>query len=186
MRDAEYSLRPAPPELWSAIADEDWLGEEQENRKQGFGAGPRGQLTGLETLLDLAERAKGNPELQVLAIKDGATNVGFVSVEDLGERMKTAEMYVFIAPQYRRQGAFTYVVNEIVPALYKGGLYRVQGDVLRINREAITAARALGFTWESTKRQGLWMNEHPYDVATLRMLRADWKKMRREGRKEKP
>lgn len=178
-----YHIVQAPPELWSDLLDKGWFDHERENRKQGFGEGAEGRLYGLSLMLDLAKRSQDNPDLEVFAVRNEAsTNVGFVAAESLGDQYKAAELFVYVDPEHRRSGAFRFVVDGFLEALFRSGIYRVQGDVLRINREAITAARALGFTWESTRRQGVWMDGHPHDVATLRILKADWKKRRKAAK----
>jgi RimJ/RimL family protein N-acetyltransferase len=179
-----YHIVQAPPELWSDLLDKGWFDHERENRKQGFGEGADGRLHGLSLMLDLAKRSQDNPDLEVFSIRPNGTktNVGFVAAESLGEQYKTAQLFVYVEPEHRKSGIFRFVVEGFLEALFRSGIYRVQGDVLRINREAITAARALGFTWESTRKQGMWMDGHPHDVATLRILKADWKKRRKAAK----
>jgi len=63
-------------------------------------------------------------------------------------------------------------------------MYRIQVDILRINKVGLQFLRDRGFTWESTKKSAYWMDKNVFDVAHLRLLRPDWNKLQ-DGTQEK-
>lgn len=91
-----------------------------------------------------------------------------------------ADLYVFIAPKERRHGYGRQILDYMLSTIYNAGYYRVEVHILRINKGGIAFLREAGFTWESTKKAALWMDNNVYDVAVLRLLRPAWLEQHKE------
>lgn len=169
-------LGPVTEKFGCAVSEEGWLDDETENRQQGYGKGFEGREHARLGLLNLIEREDLESDFGLIGVYLEGDPVGFVGI-DLVPEHKIADIYFYIAPKSRGKGVGTAVLNYLLNRVYDGGMYRVQIDILRINKSGLKFLRDYGFTWESTKKSAYWMDKNVYDVAHLRLLRPDWMKL---------
>jgi ribosomal protein S18 acetylase RimI-like enzyme len=173
------TLGPVTQLVAQTAADEKWLEDETENRQQGFGKGYEGQANAIEGLLHLFERNHLEADFGVIGVFLKDEPSGFAAV-DLHPDQKLADLYLFISPNKRGQGLGSAVLNYLLGIIYANGSYRVQVDILKINKGGLHFLRERGFTWESTKKAAYWMDRNVYDIAHLRLLRPDWYELQKE------
>jgi GNAT superfamily N-acetyltransferase len=178
--DTGLAIGPATSELGSAAVDSGWLDDETENRQQGFGKGYDGRCEAREALAQVWDREDSEQNFGLIGVYQESEPVGFVAVDLKDDKTKVADLYVFIAPEQRRQGIGTEILDYMLSTIYNAGYYRVEVDILRINKGGVSFLRENGFTWESTKKAALWMDNNVYDVAHLRMLRPAWLERQKE------
>jgi len=174
------TLGPVTEKLTRAASTEGWLDDEAENRQQGYGKGFEGREHARMGLLNLLERENLDSDFGLIGVYLSENPVGFVGIDLITEH-KIADIYFYIAPKSRRKGLGSAVLNFILNKVFDGGMYRVQIDILRINKGGLQFLRGFGFTWESTKKSAYWMDKNVYDVAHLRLLRPDWTKLQEES-----
>ena len=174
------TLGPVTREVAQMAAGEKWLEDEVENRQQGFGKGYNGQANAIEGLLGLFERDHLENDFGVIGIYLEDAPAGFAAV-DLHPDQKLADLYLFVSPTTREQGLGSAVLNYLLGVIYANGSYRVQVDILKINKGGLHFLRERGFTWESTKKASYWMDKNVYDIAHLRLLRPDWYELNKEA-----
>lgn len=162
-----------------AAADEHWLEDETEVRNQGFGKGPEGRIYAIEGLLGVFERNAIDQDFGCLGIFVNEHPVGFAAI-DLNPDHKLADVYLYVAPSSRRKGIGSAVLRYLMDLLYSNGTYRVEIEVLKMNKGAVDFLREFGFTWESTRKSAYWMDKNVFDVAHLRMLRSSWNELNKE------
>ncbi|MHC4369711.1 MAG: GNAT family N-acetyltransferase [Planctomycetota bacterium] len=160
-------------DLRSAAIDDHWLDDESDNRQQGFGKGYDGRVVAREGFLALLERADAEENFGLIGVYLDEDPVGFVVV-DMKPQHKIADFFLCIAPKRRRRGLGTAVLEHMMDVLFDNTIYRVQVDLLKINKPGVQFLRGLGFTWESTKRSAFWMDNNVFDIAHLRMLKPHW------------
>lgn len=173
------TLGPVTEAFVRAVSEECWLDDETENRQQGYGKGFEGREHARLGLLKLLEREDLEQDFGLIGVYFEDHPVGFVGI-DLNSEHRIADVYFYIAPKRRKQGLGTAVLNYILAKVFGGGMYRVQVDILRINKTGIEFLRNHGFTWESTKKSAYWMDKNVFDVAHLRLLRPGWTKLHEE------
>lgn len=173
------TIGPVTQELSRAAADDHWLEDETENRQQGFGKGQEGRASAIEGLLTMFERNTLEDDFGVIGVYFEGEPAGFVAV-DLHPDHRLADIYLYTAPKSRKQGIGTAVLNYLLGVLYANSTYRVQVDILKINKGGLAFLRERGFTWESTKKSAYWMDKNVFDVAHLRLLRSDWNEQNKE------
>ena len=163
----------------SAALEQGWLDDELANRQQGFGKGSDGRVLARDGLLELLKREDEDERFGLVGVFVQGEPAGLIAVE-LTKAHRTVDMHIFIAPENRGFGYGTALLNYFLEQFFANNLYRVQGDILCINKEAIRFARKNGFTWESSKKSAYWMDNDVYDVAHMRMLRPKWKELQQE------
>jgi len=173
------TLGPVTEQFVCAVSDEHWLDDETENRQQGYGKGFEGREHARIGLLQLLEREDLEQDFGLIGIYFEDHPVGFVGI-DLNSEHRIADVYFYISPTQRKKGYGTAVLDYILQKVYDGGMYRVQVDILRINKTGLEFLRDRGFTWESTKKSAYWMDKNVFDVAHLRLLRPSWVKLQEE------
>lgn len=173
------TIGPVTQHVAQAAANEKWLEDETENRQQGFGKGYNGRANAIEGLLNLFERNHIEKDFGVIGVYLEEKPVGFAAVE-LHPDQRLADLYLFVSPARREQGIGTAVLNYLLGVIYANNTYRVQVDLLKINKDGVQFLRDRGFTWESTKKSAYWMDNNVYDIAHLRMLRPDWHELNKE------
>lgn len=155
-------------------AKDEWLDDEMSNRIMGFGKGANGRVQARQGLVDLLKREQDSDgEFGLVGVYLDEEPAGFVTLE-LNQGHKTVNLTIFIEPKLRRQGYGSALLNYFLDQLYNSGIYRVQGDVLRLNKAGLAFARENGFTWESTRKSAYWMDNDVFDIAHVRMLRPKW------------
>jgi len=166
-------------QLRHVAVEDGWLSDETENRQQGFGKGYDGRVLAHEGFVSIIERADDEENFGLIGVYLSQKPVGFVVV-DMTPQHKLADFYVYIAPKSRRLGLGTAVLKHMVGILYDNGIYRIQVDLLRINKIGVQFLRDLGFTWESTKKSVFWMDNNVFDVAHMRVLKPAWYERHKE------
>lgn len=58
---------------------------------------------------------------------------------------------------------------------FRDGVYRVEAEVLSINKPAVRVLQHFGFHRESRLTSAWSMDNNEYDLIMLRLLRKDWK-----------
>lgn len=173
------TLGPVTQLVAQKAAEEKWMEDETENRQQGFGKGYNGQANAIEGLIALFDRDHVENDFGVIGVYVDEAPAGFAAV-DLHPDQKLADLYLFTSPTKRGQGIGTAVLNYLLGVIYANGTYRVQVDILKINKGGLHFLRERGFTWESTKKSAYWMDKNVYDIAHLRLLRPDWHEKNKE------
>ena len=173
------TIGPVTADLSRAAAEDHWLEDETENRQQGFGKGPAGRAAAIEGLLATFERNSTEEDFGVLGAYFNGQPIGFAAIE-LNPDQRLTDVYLYVAPAHRRQGIGTAVLSHLLELLYSNRTYRVEIEVLKMNKGAIEFLRKNGFTWESTKKAAYWMDKDVFDVAHLRMLRPAWNEIKKE------
>jgi RimJ/RimL family protein N-acetyltransferase len=155
---------------------QEWLDDESSNRQQGFGKGSDGRIVARDGLLELLKREDESDNFGLIGVFLQGEPAGLSAVE-LTKQHRTVDMNIFIRPDERGTGYGSALLKYFLEQFFSSGIYRVQADILRINKQAVGFARANGFTWESTKKSSYWMDDDVFDVAHMRMLRPQWKEL---------
>jgi RimJ/RimL family protein N-acetyltransferase len=159
----------SPERAAQVCIEERWL---EDPKMLGFGAGMPGELVATEALMGALNM--NGPLNQLLGIYDGAIPCGLVWVQYLGDAKKTATGHILISPKYRGRFIFEKSLSMLIDKLFKGGVYRIELEPLKINKRVIKLLRHYGFKQEGIKKSSFWMDDNCYDQVTLRMLRKDW------------
>ena len=168
-------IGPVSEDLPKAAAKQGWLEDPTEVRNQGFGKGDLGRASALEGLLNMFERNGVDSDFGVFGVYSYSHPAGFAAVE-INPDHKLADIYIYVAPDYRRSGIGSAVLRYLLEVLYSNGIYRVECEVLKLNKGAVEFLRDQGFTWESTRKSAYWMDNNVFDVVHLRLLRSAWSK----------
>ena len=160
----------------SAALEQEWLDDEIANRQQGFGKGSDGRAVARDGLLELLKREDESENFGLIGVFIDKEPAGLIAVE-LTKAHRTVDLSITIRPNDRNKGYGSALLKYFLDQFYASGIYRVQADILRINKSAMAFARTNGFTWESTKKSSYWMDDDVFDVAHMRMLRPQWKEL---------
>lgn len=170
-----HSIQLGPPEAAARAAIRDgWYADDMSNRMSGFGKGLKGQAEAADALADCLETQ--DPNLKVLGIYSDGEPVGMFWIVYEGDRKRTAQIHVEIAPKARNWWVFKRAGSALLDLLFSNGVYRVEAEPLRINRRVVKLLRQQGFKQEGIKRSAFWMDNNDYDTVLLRMLRREWKR----------
>ena len=173
---SKLELGPITNQTTEVALAQGWFDDEVENRKQGFGKGDQGRLLARKGLLQVLSRDKENPNTHMLGVTVGVEPVGYVVLEAHEAPLRTVELYVYLAPSVRGQGYFKEILDSLLGPLFQArDVYRVESEVMRINKPAIKALRQYGFVQESVKKGTRWMDGNVYDSVMLRVLRPEFK-----------
>lgn len=167
------------PPLKEAFVNDRWFKDEDTNWMLGFGKGPQG-IIGVSTAIGDFKNSldrDGKDGFYILGVYDAGVPVGFITTRDLGQNLKTVELFIFIAPEFRNQGIGSEVLQLVLKKLFESkSVFRVQGSALTINKPGIKFFRSRGFTQEGIRKSAFWMGVNVFDVAPLRILKPDWVK----------
>ena len=173
--ELKLELGPIDNSLTARAVDEGWFDNEVENRKQGFGSGDNGRLLARKGLLQILSKDKENPATNMLGVYQADDPVGYVVLDQHREPFRTVDLFVYLVPSVRGKGLFQAILDSLLGPLFKArDVYRVQCEVMRINKPAIKALRQWGFIQESVKKGTRWMDGNVYDTVMLRMLRPEF------------
>ena len=171
--ERKVQLGPAEPACVAAL-DEGWYKDNTCNRMLGYGKGTHGQTEAAANLGNALESKA--PNLKVLGVSQDGKPVGLFWVVYGGDKKRTAQIHVNIAPGARGQWVFHHAGTELLNRLFSNGVYRVEAEPLRINKRMVKLLRHYGFKQEGIKRSAFWMDNNDYDTVLLRMLRREWKR----------
>lgn len=162
-------------ETWDLNAQDMWV--------MGFGKDVVGRLAFIREFKRLLKRGESEEDFSLLGIYQGETNlpVGYLSVSYMGDLTRTAEIFIYIAPRFRRQGYGSEGLKVLLEDLFKSKIHRAELQLLSINDGAVQFFRDFGFTQEGIKRASYWMGINSFDVKLLRMLKPEWKKLSRRN-----
>ena len=170
---AKRDIWIGPPEIAArGPIDEGWFEDEHLNRLMGHGKGEVGCTKAVEHLADALKL--DSPYHKLLGIYCGTEPVGLFWVEYKGDSKKTAEIHLTASHKPAMRRAFVKAGTELLNRLFSNGVYRVEVEPLRINRQMIKLLRHGGFKQEGIKRSAFWMDNNDYDTVLLRMLRREW------------
>ena len=171
--ERRVQLGPAAPACVAAL-DEGWYKDDTCNRLLGYGKGTHGQT---EAAAELGNALESNdPNLKMLGVYQDGKPVGLFWVTYEGDKKRTAQIHVTLAPDARGQWVFHHAGTELLNRLFANGVYRVEAEPLRINKRMVKLLRHYGFKQEGIKRSAFWMDNNDYDTVLLRMLRREWKR----------
>jgi len=172
---AEHSVQLGPPEPAARAAIKDgWYSDDQCNRLLGYGKGTHGKTEAADNMATCL--SSDDPNLKMLGVyRDGAP-VGLFWVVYEGDKKRTAQIHVNIAPGARGSYVFQRAGTALMNLLFSNGVYRVEAEPLRINKRMVKLLRHYGFKQEGIKRSAFWMDNNDYDTVLLRMLRREWKR----------
>jgi len=172
LRPKDVSLIPRSDRLNQAFVLEKWNRAHEENWALGYGRG----IVGVENFLIYFRDAL--PRL--VEVRQGQDVVGFVDILYQGESTRTAQLFLFLAPHQRRfalAATALWLAIDYAFSVYPK-LHRVEAPLLSINKGGISFLRHFGFTQEGIKRHAFWMGINSFDVALLRLLRPEWKRLK--------
>ena len=174
--ELKLELGPITNQTTEVALAQGWFDDEVENRKQGFGKGDQGRLLARKGLLQVLSRDKEIPNTHMLGITIGVEPVGYVTLEAQPAPFRTVDVFVYLVPSVRGKGYFKQVLDSLLGPLFQArDVYRVEVEVMRINKSAIKALRQYGFVQESVKKGTRWMDGNVYDSVMLRILRPELK-----------
>lgn len=175
----DLQILPANQDLVNAVLDEGWLRDEEINRGMGAGKGLVGQHRALQKFEHYREiRA-------IHGIWMDAEPVGLVALIPIDEEGKTLRVDMLLPPEQHHTGLAPAALEKLLEDSFSNGTHRVETCVLRINKDAVAFARHMGFTQEGVLFDYHWMDDNPYDVVVLRMLRREWSQLREMSRRER-
>jgi len=175
----EIIINEITPGLRETLVQNKWFSDIESNWKLGYGKGPDGVIGITEAISSFKEAMvhSGEEGFYSLGIYHLSEPVGFVNARDLGDTLKTVELFLFISPDNRGKGYGTIALDTILERIFKDKkIYRVQGSALSINKEAIKFFRSRGFTQEGIRKSAYWMGMNCFDVVPLRILRSSWER----------
>ncbi len=129
------------------------------------------------------EAWQGNDNYRMIGVYEGGKPVGFLVLEDRGEKTVGLELAI-----HGSLGTATTAVASLLDTLFSNGVYRVEAEPLSVARDVVTQAIHFGFWKEGRKRAAKWLDGRPYDAVLLAMIKPRWQKIRRQdwlGRKRK-
>lgn len=170
-------LSPVNTELRNAVADDGWFKNEETNWVLGFGRGLIGTALFTEAFKGFIK--KDGEKFSLQGIYRGDTPIGFCCITFLPGETRTAEILMFLAPEYR--GKFGLAATAMTKVLHQvfsnKSVFRVQIDLLSINKKAISFLRKFGFTQEGIRKSAFWMGVNGFNIVTLRILRPEWRRL---------
>ena len=84
-------------------------------------------------------------------------------------------VHMHLAPEAQGYGVGASAMYQWLSTAYKDGVYRVEAEVLAINKPVVRGLQHLGFHRESRLTSAWSMDNNEYDLIMLRLLRKDWK-----------
>lgn len=170
-------LAPVTKGLKNAVVQNKWFYDIESNWKLGFGKG----LVGVDAF---AKRFKSQLEqkdnVYILGVYFKNTPAGFVSIM---REERTAKLFFYIAPEYR--GVFNLANTALywcVKGLFtKTNIFRIQIDLLSINKEAKQFLRNFGFKQEGIQKSSYWMGVNSFNTVILAMLKPEFHRMEVEN-----
>lgn len=174
----DISIGPITQALRNVALDEGWFESHEENWIMGYGRGDIGSVRAIERFKLNQDRNVEEESFGMLGVYDHAQGrpVGYLTLEYLGEDYKTVDLFMYIAPEYRREGIGYTSLSLALKEIFKKKIHRVQVHLLSINKDAVSFFRRAGFTQEGVKREAYWMGINSFNVVILRLLRPEWKK----------
>jgi len=168
-------LAPVTPGLQNAVVEEAWLHDAEINWKLGFGRGVIGTDVFVETFKDFIENPQDDTGF--LGIYYKRKPVGFVGFTPIG---RTADIFFYIAPEYRNKfGVASTALYWCLDGIFNyKDIFRVQFELLSINKEAISFLRKFGFKQEGIKKSAYWMGVNAFNVVLLAMLKPEFNRLK--------
>ena len=168
---AEVLLGP-PQVAARAAVEEGWYEDSSHNRIMGYGKGEVGCTRAIEHLAEGIESV--DPNLKVLGVYDGIKPMGLMWLVYKGDPKRTAEIHATFSQKPGVNRCMLEAFEKLLSNLFSNGVYRVEAEPLRINKDMIQFLRHYGFKQEGIKRSAYWMDNNDYDTVLLRMLRREW------------
>jgi len=170
-RPSKVSLGQITNDLINSVIDDKWLHDEQSNRRSGFGLGNDGRVLAYKAFkLVVTER------ITATGIYRRGEPVGFMVWVPRSFDGRRVSIHMHIAPEAQGYGVGPAAMHQWLGVAFADGVYRVEAEVLHINRPAVRALEHYGFHREARLTSAWWMDNNFYDLILLRMLRKDWKR----------
>ena len=158
-------------DLLTEAVESQWFDNEEDNRLLGFGKGITGTVESRRRFQNFIE---GSDTFIPQGIYLHGKPVGICGVNVDSNKHKTGTITIYVPPKNRHYKVSTTSILALCDTFFNSGGYRLEVQVLRINKLAIDFFRKYGFTQESIKKSSHWMDNNVYDEVILRMLRKDW------------
>jgi RimJ/RimL family protein N-acetyltransferase len=111
-----------------------------------------------------------------LVIEDDGVAVGSVSLFDVDDLARNAEMGIAIVAEARGRGIGTAAIALITTfAFERWNLHRLHLEVIASNTGAIRSYEKAGFVHEGRQREQAWVRGHYEDIVRMGLLRAEWR-----------
>ncbi len=169
-RPRNVTLGKITPELVDAVVEGGWFEDEATNRLEGFGLG----LDGIENAYETFQGAVQG-RVTITGIYRRGVPVGFIAWLPRDADGKRVSVHMHLAPEAQGYGVGSAALSRWLGVAFRDGVYRVESEVLHINKPAVRALEHIGFHREGRLTSALWMDDNPYDLILLRLLRKDWK-----------
>lgn len=168
-------LAPVTKGLKNTVVDDGWLHDLDANWKMGFGRGTVGVDSFVTTFKESLENKQDN--FSIFGIYKSRKPVGFVCITYIG---RTADILFYIAPEYRKVFGVAYTAMFwTANGIFKtSDVFRIQIELLSINKEAITFLRKFGFKQEGIKKSAYWMGVNSFNVVVLALLKPEFSRLK--------
>jgi RimJ/RimL family protein N-acetyltransferase len=128
----------------------------------------------------LANEAASDHSMRFVIEVDRAA-VGSVSLFDVDDLARTAEVGIALLDSARGKGIGTEAIAQIVKfAFVRCNLRRVHLQAIASNSAALRAYEKAGFVIEGRQREHAWVRGHYEDIVVMGLLRSEW----RQGRSD--
>jgi len=171
-RPGDVELRPINADLVTAVVEDQWFDDEQANRRMGFGLGVDGRVLAYEAF----KMVVSGEVVTATGIFRRGEPVGFVAWVPKSHDGRRVAVHMHLAPNAQGYGVGPSAMSQWLDIAYADGIYRVEAEVLAINRPVIRNLTHFGFHRESRLTSAWWMGDNTYDLIMFRMLRKDWRK----------
>ncbi len=170
-RPLGITLAPINEVLIEAAVVDEWFQDEQANRLAGFGLGDDGRILAYTSFkLLVTEQA-----VTATGVYRRGVPVGVLAWTPRSFDSRRVAIHVHIAPGARGYGVASVALQQWLKVAFRDGVYRVEAEVLHINRPVIRGLEHFGFHREARLTAAWWMDDNLYDLIVLRLLRRDWK-----------
>jgi RimJ/RimL family protein N-acetyltransferase len=106
----------------------------------------------------------------------GGVAVGSVSLFNLDELARHAEVGIALVPEARGRGIGTMAISQVVEfAFVRRNLRRIHLQAIASNLGAIRAYQKAGFVIEGHQRQHAWVRGAYQDIVLMGVLRSEWR-----------
>ena len=161
------------PSLLEAAVDEKWFDDHDTNRLLGFGKGVGGSVEFRKGFQDFIH---GSDNVTPMGVYYRGKPLGICGIQVVSNKHRTGKLYIFLPRHNRLYNASRSAVFALCDTFFESGGYRLEVEILRINKAAVSFFRKFGFTQETIKKSSFWMEKNVYDTVSLRLLRSDWRK----------
>lgn len=167
-------LYPPDTDLLNRCVDEGWFDDDPSNWQGGYGRGLAGKVAFRADFLDSLHLP--DDKVKVVGVYRGAAPCGFVTISPLSEQHKTVAIRMYLHRAYRGLGIAPTALFKLLKSIFAAGAYRVEIELLRLNKSAIKWLKHSGFTQEGIRRGAHWMDNNVFDTVVMRMLRFEFDK----------